>query len=580
MTTYYWYGGTGTWDGLDSTHWSTAPNGTGVPGVPSSIDDVVFDQAAPYSVFCGSGDGAANCLNLTISAGTVTLRQGSDLCQVHGSLEIINSPNSDLTIDFFGSASRTIQTSGTRFAGARFNNSGTTELSGPLTLLGELATQNGSLALDTNGYSISAGSLRLSGGTINLLTPTTVTVTGSCALNSGTLNLNGNTLTCASFNSIGAGTRSIIFGSTGSITTTGTGTVWDTATNTSTLTISGTSLVNINNGAGAATVSSGTATEANSISFTFNGSAAITLSAGSKKNLTFNGSGSVTNTAQTIYGNLTINGSTAFTSGTNAWTFASTSLTTRTITSNSGTLGCPITFNGVGGSWSLADNFTMVGSTRDITQTNGTLDLNGKTLTCAGTYVTAAGTKALTFNGGTLLLNGTGTIFNNAQPTGYTTNQGLVGGGIIYFSGSTISAKTANFGNFITYNCSIRKGSRGNLIITGANNTFDDFTNDTPTGAFDIRFTAGTSNSFKDFNLNGISGTLITLTSVTASQHVLNFTGSGRVSCNYLNISYSQANPSSTWYAGTTSTDSGNNSGWIFTAPPSVANTGAFFLMF
>jgi hypothetical protein len=65
------------------------------------------------------------------------------------------------------------------------------------------------------------------------------------------------------------------------------------------------------------------------------------------------------------------------------WTYTGTitaaATTAQTITSNGKTLDCPITFNGVSGSWTLQDALT---TSATVTLTNGGLDLNGFNLTC------------------------------------------------------------------------------------------------------------------------------------------------------------------------------------------------------
>ena len=66
------------------------------------------------------------------------------------------------------------------------------------------------------------------------------------------------------------------------------------------------------------------------------------------------------------------------------WTYTGTltanSTTAQTVTSNGKALDCSITFNGVAGSWALQDALTT-GSTRTVTLTNGSLNLNGFNLT-------------------------------------------------------------------------------------------------------------------------------------------------------------------------------------------------------
>jgi len=119
------------------------------------------------------------------------------------------------------------------------------------------------------------------------------------------------------------------------------------------------------------------------------------------------------------------------------------------------------------------------------------------------------------------------------------------------------------------------------LSITG-DNTFQDMTAPGSV-AKTIQFAAASTTTFEEFNVNGISGNLISLRSSNA---LLSYdfvkNGTGIVSCNYLDIQRSDASPSTlTWYAGTTSTDSGNNTGWIFTDPPgSGSATHRMFMVF
>jgi hypothetical protein len=376
-------------------------------------------------------------------------------------------------------------------------------------------------------------------------------------------------LTTGFFSSSNANVRAISFG-TGNITLNGAGgTLWDTGTSTN-LTTSGTQVVNVSySGAVATTVSSGSLTETNSISFNFTtGTYSLTHTAGSKRNLNFTGfAGTVSNTAQTIYGNLTLASGATYTAGASAWSFRSTSAG-KTITTNGKTMDFPLTFFGAGGSWILQDALTM-GSTRTLNHGAGTIDLNGKTLTVGSQYVTTTGTKDLTFNGGTLVCPGASTIaFNNSAPTNFTTTAGT-GTGTISMTAAT--AKTF-VGGGSTFNCTLNQGGAGALTITDAN-TFDNITNTVQPAS--ILFTAGTTTTFNNFNLNGTAGNLITIASATAATHTLS-KASGTVSCDYLSITNSIATGGASWYAGANSTNVSGNTGWIFTAP-GVGNTGAFF---
>jgi hypothetical protein len=92
------------------------------------------------------------------------------------------------------------------------------------------------------------------------------------------------------------------------------------------------------------------------------------------------------------------------------------------------------------------------------------------------------------------------------------------------------------------------------------------------TSGYKCRFTAGTTQNIGKFTAVGTAIAPITISSATAATHTLNFTGAGKVSCDYLNLSYSIATPSNTWYAGSHSTDSGNNTGWLFRTLPKTIN--------
>ena len=406
-----------------------------------------------------------------------------------------------------------------------------------------------------------------------LTTGTGVTTT----LIQGTLDIQSYTLSTGLFSSTNSNTRTIAFG-TGNIECTGTGTVWTTATTTG-LTTTGTQVVNVTStGSTAITVIAGSLSEANSISFNFNGGTYgldFLATAQTARNVDFTGYAGLwtgpSSAAITIYGNFKVSSGMTLSARAFALIFAGTS-GTQQITTNAKTIDFPLTFNGVGGTFQLQDALTM-GSAKTATLTNGTLDLNGKTLTVGTAFTTATGTKNLTFNGGTLVCpTASTTAFNNAVPTGFTTTAGT-GTGTISMTAAT--AKTF-VGGGSTFNCTLNQGGAGALTITGSN-TFNDITNTTQPAS--ILFTAATTSTFTNFSLSGTAGNLITIGSVTAASHTLS-KASGTVSTDYLSISRSTAIGGAGWYAGANSTNGGNNSGWIFTAPPAPSGSNSNFLMF
>lgn len=266
-------------------------------------------------------------------------------------------------------------------------------------------------------------------------------------------------------------------------------------------------------------------------------------------------SGTLANNSRNVYGSLTISSGMTLTAGTGTTTFAATS-GTKTITTNGKTLDFPITFNGVGGTWQLADNLT-VGS-RTTTLTNGTLDLNGKTYLSGGQFATAAGTKNITFNGGTLNCANSGLAFYNIQPTGFTTTQGSSPGKITFTSAS---AKTFTGGGS-TYNCTIEQAGAGALTIQGSN-TFTTISNSVQPTTF--TFTSGTTQTVTNFNVSGTSGNLVTINASSTTNAILS-KSSGIVDVSYCSISRSTATGGAEWRAYTSNgnVDGGNNSGWLF----------------
>ena len=127
-----------------------------------------------------------------------------------------------------------------------------------------------------------------------------------------------------------------------------------------------------------------------------------------------------------------------------------------------------------------------------------------------------------------------------------------------------------------TFNCTLNQGGAGALTITGSN-TFSNITNTVQPAS--VLFTQFTTSTFTNFNLSGTSGNLITIGSVLAASHTLS-KASGTVSADFLSISRSTATGGAGWYAGANSTNGGNNSGWIFTAPPAPSGSNSNFLMF
>jgi hypothetical protein len=241
------------------------------------------------------------------------------------------------------------------------------------------------------------------------------TVTGSTFLNSGLLDLNGFVFSTPTFSSNNSNTRSIAFGS-GSISLTGNSnaaniTLWDMQTITG-FTCTGTPTVNVpntsTNSGFTRTFNHGTAipgeTTAISLNIQAGNTGSIVSISGSFIDLNFAGCSSTSsNTTKYVYGNLTLSSGMTYTTGTNYIYFASTSATTRTITSNGANLNQPIAFNGAGGTWQLQDALT---TSATIEITNGAFNSNNNTVTCSTFSYSSSGVKSLILGTSTVTITG------------------------------------------------------------------------------------------------------------------------------------------------------------------------------
>jgi hypothetical protein len=263
----------------------------------------------------------------------------------------------------------------------------------PLLFQGQGLTQ----ALTTNGVAFTMGFIVVSiGGTLVLNGALTLGATNVFTLSNGTLNLNNYTLTCGLFSSSGTGVRTIVFG-TGKIVVSGNaGTIWNTdgATN---FTYTGTGRVELSYSGATGTraiyhgLSNGT--ETNSPNFyVIAGTDIVSFIGAGRKfgTIDFTGFGTGTGTiggTQTVYGNLVLVSGMTIPSQTTGITFGSTS-GTKTITTAGKTLDFPVTFDGIGGTWSCSDALTL-GATRALTLTNGTLKLKSGVTSTVGSFVTS-----------------------------------------------------------------------------------------------------------------------------------------------------------------------------------------------
>lgn len=552
--TQYWQTlttGLKTWE--TAGNWFLATNGGGGAGrVPLPQDDIVFDAnsigatSTTVTVLMPRVGKSVNWSNVTNSP---TFVNTGNPCTMYGSLTLVSG------MTFTASSSYTFEGRGSF----------------------TIANGGKSFAVNVN-ISAFGGSYTLQDAFIT---------TGGLILNNGTFNDGGFNVTALTFSGSNSNTRAIVMGAGTWSITGNNGTVWNTDTETGLTLTRGNPIQFTYSGAtGTRNIFNGATggTEGNSIDVSITaGTDTVNLrNAGTPKyhNIDFTGfAGTWTNSIVTIYGNLTASTGMTVGAGANGVTFSATS-GTQTITSNTKTLDFPLGFNGIGGTWQLQDNLT-IGSTRTITLTNGTFDLNNKNLSM-GLFALGSGTKTISLGSGTATMTNTGNVWNTLTNVANFTVTPTTGTILIVDTSNVAinflgGGKT--FGN-IYWN---RGTSTASNTLSG-DNTFANFKDD-GTAAHSILFTAGSTTTLATWNVSGSgAGNEITINSTTTATHALTKTGGGTISSDYLNIQHSIARPWSgaagtdTWYAGTHSVDNqavataGN--GWIFTAPPIPSGGG------
>lgn len=208
MANRYWVGGTGTWNTTSTTNWSASSGGASGASVPTAADSVFFDQASTYTV---TMTGALTCLDLTVSAGTVTFATGT-------------SP----TLAVSGSFSITAATVWSSTAAITFNATTTGK-----TITTNSVTMSGAITLNGVGGGWTLGSALILGNTVSL------------TLTNGTFSASTYNVTAAAFVSSNSNTRTLDMGSGTWTLKANTGTIWDFSTSTNATLNASTSTISV-----------------------------------------------------------------------------------------------------------------------------------------------------------------------------------------------------------------------------------------------------------------------------------------------------------------------------------------------
>ena len=275
-----------------------------------------------------------------------------------------------------------------------------------------------------------------------------------------------------------------------------------------------------------------------------------------------------------VYGNLLFGTGCTFTGIASRLSFAFYGRTTQLFTSAGVTSAAGVIVNAPSTVVVLQDAFTCSKSATDaVSVVQGTFNANNFAVTlngAAGGVRVDSGTAARTIAIG----SGVWTISGTSPWTLTTTGATITGTGTLRFNSA--SSKTFAGGGGDYSGITVANAGAGALVVTGSN-TFGTLSNTVQPTTFS--FTAGTTQTIANWSVSGTAGNLVTIQSATAASHTL-FKSTGTVSADYLTISRSTATSSgATWYAGANSTNGGNNSGWVFTAPPAGASGGNFLML-
>jgi hypothetical protein len=401
------------------------------------------------------------------------------------------------------------------------------------------------------------------GGTVTLgYNPTVTSITMGAY--TGTFAASTFSPTMATFSASGTGTRTLNMGS-GTWTLTGSGTtIWQFTTTTGLTFNAGSSTVDFSysGSTGTRTITGG---GANAIMNIFRVSAGTDIiSVNNVRCTDFNFTG-FTGSLTMLTNGSQASGSVTFPVGmtTNA---SSVGLSMTTASSaNLATNGITINFNltilATGGTVTLKSNL-ILGSTRTLTLTNGTLDASDSganhNVTCGLFSSSNSNARSITMGGGTWTITGTsGTPWTFATATNLTFNAGT---STLVISDTGASSKTIQTGSRTFNNLTITGGGAGAVIFGGAP-TFNVFTISAPKT---VSFSATQTFTFSSFIAVGSAGNVITINSTSAGSAAILSKSSGIVSSDYLSIQDSTAQGGATWYAGANSTNVSGNRGWQF----------------
>jgi len=216
MATRYWVGGSGNWDAT-TTHWSATSGGASGASVPTSADDVIFNNLSNATLYTVTLLTAPLCASVTVGApasGAVTIA-GSAAWSIYGSMTLAATNVTWTTTSAITFAATTtgftITTNGVSLANViTFNGAGGGwTLGSALTTTGVFTVTQGAFA--TANFNLTTGAFSSTGALTRSLTlgSSAISCTSWSALAATNLTVNAGTstitLTAAAGNFLGGG---------------------------------------------------------------------------------------------------------------------------------------------------------------------------------------------------------------------------------------------------------------------------------------------------------------------------------------------------------------------------------------
>ncbi len=233
---------------------------------------------------------------------------------------------------------------------------------------------------------------------------------------------------------------------------------------------------------------------------------------------------------------LNVGGSFTYGAGmTITWTGQLSIIGTGTLTSNGKSRGGTTTINAPGETVTLGDAFA---TSSTFTVNAGTFDTAGYSVTARIFSSVGTSTRTVELRSSTISVGPLAAQFNLAA-TGLTFN--ATSSTVNLVPGSTV---TFNGGNQTFGTVVIGAATNTSTVTIQGSNTFGTLTS-TRTVAYPITFTAGSTQTFTNFNVSGSAGALVTIGSSSTTQVTLQ--------------------KPSAWNVGANSVDGGNNTGLSFT---------------